>query len=661
MTELRRKVLPQNHRDTEEAFKKRREWLSCSISLYLYSRIFIMLCSIGWLSLAAATVQAQTPNVAVNYGGLTGRVIGEDGPVPFANVTVTAVGGRGQGNGSHTVTTDAEGNFKVDGLRAAALQINVNAPGYVQESGAVSVAAAEPDAPVEAVTQTYYRIGDDVTIWLVKGGVITGRVLNPAGDPVIGVRVSAQATGATATSPVAALSTMANNEAQTDDRGIYRIFGLPAGTYVVVANAGAMGGGGFGAGFGGGRGGPQRNPFASDAPVYYPSGSRAAAAEITVNGGAETSGIDIQYRSMRGFAISGTVADATSDPNLARGRGGAFTAVTLTHKASGQLINTTFLAPRGGPLGRRGATTGNAATFSILGVADGEYEVTAQRNSGDNVEAAAPVRVLVSGNDVTGLALTLKPLAAVRAQLQLESGSKCPAPRPVVLEEQVFALRAEAANAAKSPVVFAPAPISVPNRGGELNFRGLAAGRYRLKAELLDERLFIRTIASPAPSTPTKPTPATKAAPKAPSLPNLLDLSRSGLMLKAGERLSSVVVAVAEGAAALDGKVVKAGTATPAALMQVHLIPVERERAEDVLRYAETSLGPDGAFRFRHLAPGKYWVLVQAVPKDASPSDAPLAWDAAARLRLRRAAEAANQVLELQPCQRLAKYELQLK
>ena len=615
--------------------------------------------TIGLLLLVAFVTAAQTPDVAVNYGGLTGRVIGEDGPVPFATVTVTAVGGRGQGNGSHTVSTDAEGNFKVDGLRAAALQIQVNAPGYVQESAAVSVATAEPDGPVEAVTQTYYRIGDDVTIWLVKGGVITGQVLNPAGDPVIGVRVSAQPTGATTVGLATALLTMASNEAQTDDRGIYRIFGLPAGTYVVVANAGALDSGGFGRGGGGRGGGPQRNPLANDAAVYYPSGSRAAATEITVSSGVENSGIDIQYRSIHGSAISGTVADAAPD----QGRGGAFTVVALTHKASGQLINTAFIAPRGGPA-QRGATTGNAATFSILGVADGEYEVVAQRNSGGEVAASAPVRVLVSGSDVTGLALTLKPLASVRVLLQLENASKCPASRPTMLEEQVFALRPEAAGAAKLPLMGGSAPISVPNRAGEMNFRGLVAGRYRLTAQLPEERLFIRSIAAPAPATnaPAKAAPAPKAAPVvSPKMPNLLDLSRNGLTLKAGERLNNVMVAMAEGAAALDGKVVKAGAAMPSALVHVHLIPVERERADEVLRYAETTISQDGAFRFRNLAPGKYWILAQTPPKESLQSALQASLDAAARLRLRRAAETANQVIELQPCQRLSKYELQLK
>lgn len=654
MTKLRKKALPQRHRDTENARYSPPFSKACSVPLCLCGQLFAVLCAVGLL-LPALHVQAQTPDASANYGGLTGRVIGEDGPVPFANVTVTTVGGRGQGNGSHTVITDAEGNFKVDGLRAAALQIQVSAPGYVQESAAVSVAAAEPDGPVEAVTQTYYRIGDDVTIWMVKGGVITGRVLNLAGDPVIGVRVIAQPANPASLAAVPTL--MASNEAQTDDRGIYRIFGLPAGTYVIVANAGALGGGGgggFGPAFGGGRPGQQRNPFANDGPIYHPSGGRAGAAEITVNSGTEVSGIDIQYRSVRGVAISGTVAGAAT----VRGPGGGFTIVTLTDKASGQVLNTAFLTPRGGPI-RRGEASG-PDTFSMLHVADGEYEITAQRNSGDESAAAAPVRVLVNGSDVTGVALTLKPLANVRAQVQFESLSKCSAPRPALLEEQIFTLRAEPAASTKAPVPRPPAPISVPNRTGEIAFRGLAAGRYRLGTQLLDERWFIRSIAAPAPtpSVPAKTTPAPAAKTGSVASAKMVEVSRSGLTLKSGERLNGVVVAVAEGAAAIDGKVVKAGTKAPAEAWQIHLIPVERERAEDVLRYAETQTGNSGTFRFRNLAPGKYWVLAQPAPQNAA-SQAAL--DTAARLRLHRAAEAANQVIELQPCQRLGKYELQLK
>ena len=84
------------------------------------------------LLFAALLAQAQTP--ASVYGALSGRVLSEDGPLAFASVTVTAAGAnRNRGNASRTVLTDAEGKFKVDGLRAAALLVSAEAPGYVEE------------------------------------------------------------------------------------------------------------------------------------------------------------------------------------------------------------------------------------------------------------------------------------------------------------------------------------------------------------------------------------------------------------------------------------------------------------------------------------------------------------------------------------------------
>jgi hypothetical protein len=69
-----------------------------------------------------------------------------------------------------------------------------------------------------------------------------------------------------------------------------------------------------------------------------------------------------------------------------------------------------------------------------------------------------------------------------------------------------------------------------------------------------------------------------------------------------------------------------------------------------VLRYAQTYLQKNGEFRFTHLAPGKYWLLAQT----AKPVERPLAWDAAQRLALRRAAETSGKPIELQPCQKLS-------
>jgi hypothetical protein len=69
----------------------------------------------------------------------------------------------------------------------------------------------------------------------------------------------------------------------------------------------------------------------------------------------------------------------------------------------------------------------------------------------------------------------------------------------------------------------------------------------------------------------------------------------------------------------------------------------------------------DGAFIIRNLAPGNYLIVVRPAPENESPDSAaprPLFWDADARARLRREAEAINTKIDLKPCQRISDYEL---
>ncbi|MBI3874578.1 MAG: carboxypeptidase regulatory-like domain-containing protein, partial [Verrucomicrobia bacterium] len=133
---------------------------------------------------APATKKPANETATAEYGALTGRVLGEDGPVPYASVSVVPAGDAGRGNIGKTVTADVEGNFKLDGLRALAWQVTASAPGYVTNDLDLTMPEAAP--------QPYHRIGDQVTLQLMKGGVITGRVLSAANEPLVAVRVSAQ-------------------------------------------------------------------------------------------------------------------------------------------------------------------------------------------------------------------------------------------------------------------------------------------------------------------------------------------------------------------------------------------------------------------------------------------------------------------------------------
>ena len=94
--------------------------------------------------------------------------------------------------------------------------------------------------------------------------------------------------------------------------------------------------------------------------------------------------------------------------------------------------------------------------------------------------------------------------------------------------------------------------------------------------------------------------------------------------------------------------------------LRVHLIPAERENADDVLRFVEASVRPDRTFALTNIAPGRYWLLARPI-SDKEPLEVvnrPLAWDANSRANLRREAEKANVAISLQSCQRMTDYTL---
>ncbi|MBS1806836.1 MAG: carboxypeptidase regulatory-like domain-containing protein [Acidobacteria bacterium] len=579
---------------------------------------------------AKAETKSNTTESPVSiYGSITGRVVSEDGPLPFVSITVLPVSNnnRNPGTSFRNVTTDAEGNFKVDGLRASAWQVLPSAQGYVVES--TNDEAASP----------YFRIGEAATIRMVKGGVITGRVLNSVGEPLIAVPVSVQYVRDAQGRPASGGGT--GGGFQTDDRGVYRIYGLQPGSYVV--SAGRTGGGG-------GPGGGRLSPYEGDVPTYFPTATRDTAVEVSVSSGSETAGIDIQYRGNKGRAISGKITGATTDANArgfgSPGGGPGGISVTLTHAATGSMFNRTFVQSRNG-----------TNTYALYGVPDGEYEVTAERNSpADNDAASAPRRVVVTGRDVTGIDLVLMPLASVQARLQLETENKeikCETKRKAAFEEQLFVLQPEAESGStqrqniRRPIF--DNHLGAPNRAGEMSFRNLNVGRYQLLTKLLDDNWYIRSI--------TMPGAPVKATAKAPAKATTIDVARNGLNLRSGDKLTGVTVKVSEGAATVKGKVKAEENNSLPPMLRVYLVPIEKERADDVLRYAETGVSTDGAFSLGHLAPGKYWLTTRIEIDDAQKK----IHDNAERAKLRREAEVANVVVELQACQQLTNYEVQLK
>src|SRR5882724_12430123 len=174
-------------------------------------------------------------------GVIRGRVVADGQPVPNARVSLTSLNGQWR-----SVPTENDGTFQLKGLEPGVFSISAWAPAY-----------ASPPIDV-GNSEHLHRIGDSVTINIIRGGVITGKVLNAADEPVIAVRVLAMMIrDANDKQPRTGAPAVAQS---SDDRGVYRLYGLLPGTYVVSA--------------GGGQGSDYNHAYDSDVPTYAPSSSR---------------------------------------------------------------------------------------------------------------------------------------------------------------------------------------------------------------------------------------------------------------------------------------------------------------------------------------------------------------------------------------------------
>jgi protocatechuate 3,4-dioxygenase beta subunit len=553
---------------------------------------------------ACVAVHAQAPSPTpknseeVSTGSITGKVVNENGQ-PLAGAAVF-IRGVGFAPGGRSTTTDADGNFRVNGLDPGVYTISANVPAYTT---------------VPTATAAYYRLGDSVRLELIRGGVITGTVTSALGDPVIGVRVRA-ARIRDAKGKTEKLPSFGSYEQMTDDRGIYRIYGLPPGTYLVSAG----GGGGFTVTF---------NPYDSDIPTYAPSSTRDNAAEVNVTAGEETT-VDIRYKGEPGYTISGAA-------KIAAGNGAT---IFMSSAGSGMSVATAFQAP-----GSRG--------FAFNGLADGEYKLVAQEFT---VAPTATIPVLaisdikhitIKGASVTGIELIPKPLASVSGRISLER-TKAPAPEcqgkrpPLFAETLVQTQRHEKDSEDDDPVYARVGASSATVDGnGAFVLRNLKPGRYRFEPRFYARYWYLQSIVMPA-------------------KPQKIDAAATWTAVKSGEQLNNLTITLAEGAASIRGRLALAEGAVAPAGTVVYLIPSEPDKAEDVLRFFVADIASDGTFALNNLPPGKYLAFTQTNvdPQIATAAKLRQPEAAPARTKLRRTAETQKTEIELKPCQNLADYQL---
>ena len=573
---------------------------------------FIRIMFLAALSSLCASAQAQQSGVSApkpettGTGSITGRVVNENGePLPNAVVSISAVG---RGSSDPGVATDRDGNFQFESL-------DTNLQYYI--SAAMPAYTALPRNPA-ANQPAAYRAGDSVTLTLIKGGVITGRVTNAAGEPLVGIRVQAEMV-VRSRNGRRVLNGWAM-ERLTDDRGVYRIYGLAPGPYLVMAGGAGMS-----------YSSSNVDPYDTDVPTFAPSSTRDTASEVNVRSGEEVANIDITYRGEQGRTISGIVSAPAGETERV--------SVSLT------------------PVGESGASWSgqrfpemSGRTFSYVGLGDGDYHLYAYSYSKTREYGVSEIkRIRIRGADVTGIELTPQPMAAVAGRVVLEETNtpECTdKSRPSFDAMTVGGWHndTDAAKEIPQSIWSMGSPVK-PDAQGNFLVRNLAAGEYYFYPRVPAKNWYVRAIEFAA-SPQKKP----------------IDATRVWTNVRSGERLSGLAITLAPGGASFSGQFSVAEGEQAAARTLVYLVPVERERAENILSYFGTPVSAEGKFAINNIAPGRYWIFVQTLGEDEPVPSARIRFphETETRAQLRREAEAAKTRIEFKPCQNVADFKLKL-
>jgi hypothetical protein len=145
---------------------------------------------------------------------------------PVRGAVVTIAGG---GLSSHSTITDDSGAFLFEGVPAGRFTLTATKPAYI----AAAFGASRPGRPGTPLTLAAGEVRSDGVISMARGGVIAGTVRDAKGTPLPGVQVAvARMDAANADAPATVLS----SDIVTDDRGMYRTYGLEPGGYLVAAS-----------------------------------------------------------------------------------------------------------------------------------------------------------------------------------------------------------------------------------------------------------------------------------------------------------------------------------------------------------------------------------------------------------------------------------------
>jgi hypothetical protein len=512
------------------------------------------------------TAQSQAKETKTGTSTVSGRVTLKDEPMRGVTVTLReqrpltmpsdmAAAPRGR--------TDANGIFRITGVAPGRYYVSAAAPAYV---------SSERSSGIQQASGRWLNVGDNETIEninfeLKRGGVITGSVTDSSGRPLVEERVDLLRLDESGKPQYFYLSDF--DMSNTDDRGVYRIYGLPEGRYLVSAGHSPDGI-------------PSPMPNQSRHPrTYHPDiTDQSQAKTIEVGEGSEATGIDI--------VLGDTEKRHTIYGRVVLGETG--------QPVSGVQLYFRLISPDGRVVDPWSSGIGEATNakgeFRLQGAAKGKYAVFAQPGQGDDFYSE-PAHCDVIDSDVHGVEVRIKQGSTLSGVVVIE-GTNDPAIFAKLTQHQFyFSSRSEGLSGS------GPGPVKV-GQDGSFIVRGLRPGKVSVSP-------FIRSYSSMNEFT-------------------LLRLEHNGapqpegITIGPGENITNVRIVVIHTILKIRGEVKVVNGSLPRNLrLYVNARRTQEQPMARGMQNGEVDQG--GRFVIENLAPGEYELQLNpgAFPGSAPP------------------------------------------
>jgi hypothetical protein len=438
--------------------------------LTLFSILSILLLIAVGQSGARASAQTPQRDNRPRTASVSGRVTIAGKPAANAVITVVETDLKpGAGESDLRIPlqaktrTDGDGRYLVGGLAEGRYVVSAMLKAFVAAGGSDNRELSRTVSLDEGEAR------EKIDFALIRGGVMTGKVIDDEGAPLIAKRIRLYTVDGQGQKSDYQGNFM-YEMAETDDRGVYRLYGLPPGRYVICA-----GGEGWGDPF---RGGGGRFPRTCHPDTIDEKQARV----IEIKEGSEVTDVDIRFGSARKtYEAAGRVVDKETGKHVPRIH------VSCSSKpekdGSGSGYSTNAMADGQGAFRLSGLPPGRyqAMTMDVLDETGytseaAEFEITDDNVSGVELKAFL-------GASVSGFVVIEGADAAARNQLQ-----------SMVVQPSVTPLSDATGDANERLSVQRYYRPSVVNADGSFTIKGLHAGGVSLRLWSSSRSLRIKRI-----------------------------------------------------------------------------------------------------------------------------------------------------------------------